>query len=418
LLLGLSAAAAAGCFRRALELTPDDASALAGCGLALMALDRPEEGIELHAAAVRAAPEDPFVLFNYGLALRECNRQEEALAAYGQALARIPENAPRRATMEWEPVLAALDLGRYAETWPAFELRWKQRIGIERVFAQPRWKGEAFAGKTILVYEEQGYGDTILCARYLPLVKARGGNVIFETKPELHRLFAGMPGVDALAAPGSALPAFDLQCPIMSLPGIFGTHLGSIPPVPELRAAPPSPEAARLLALGGNRFKVGIIWSGSVTFSRNHKRATTADRFLPFAEIPGVQLYSLQKGAPEQELAACAGRSLVWELGPHLNDFAETASVLKALDLVIMTDSSVAHLAGSLNVPVWNLLNYRPYWLYLKERADSPWYPSMRLIRQPRPGDWDSVFAETGEFLRDAVALKKAGQWPPRHPFA
>jgi hypothetical protein len=143
-----------------------------------------------------------------------------------------------------------------------------------------------------------------------------------------------------------------------------------------------------------------------VTFLNNGKRAVDASRFLGLSSIPGVQLYSLQKGPLEKELADCGGDGLILPLGPHLNDFSETAAVVKELDLIIMTDSSVAHLAGSLDVPVWNMLCYRPYWLYLASRSDTPWYPSMRLFRQPEPGDWDSVFTEVADELRKAVAAK------------
>ena len=144
-----------------------------------------------------------------------------------------------------------------------------------------------------------------------------------------------------------------------------------------------------------------------MTFANNRKRAVSAERFLPLAEIPGIQLYSLQKGPREKDLDTSGAGALIPELGPHLNDFSETAAVLKELDLVIMTDSSVAHLAGSLDVPVWNLLSYRPYWLYLSERQDCPWYSSMRLFRQPVPGDWDSVFKKVGEELKKRVAAQE-----------
>ena len=166
------------------------------------------------------------------------------------------------------------------------------------------------------------------------------------------------------------------------------------------------PRVSHLLALGQKRLKVGIIWSGNVAFFNNRKRAVDVTRFLPLAEIPGVQLYSLQKGPRENDLAACGADELILKLGPELNDFSETAAVLKQLDLVIMTDSSVAHLAGSLGVPVWNLLSRSAYWLYLTEREDSPWYPSMHLFRQPKAGDWDSVFNKVKSALEKAANAK------------
>jgi hypothetical protein len=164
--------------------------------------------------------------------------------------------------------------------------------------------------------------------------------------------------------------------------------------------------AAQLLALGKGRVKVGIIWSGNPEFPVNFKRAVPFSRMLPLAEVPGVQLYSLQMGVPEKELIDAGAKGLVLDLAPHLKDFADTAAVLQELDLVIMTDSSVAHLAGSLGRPVWNLLDFSPYWLYLHKREDSPWYPSMRLFRQPTPGDWESVFERVAEELGKAILPK------------
>ena len=191
--------------------------------------------------------------------------------------------------------------------------------------------------------------------------------------------------------------------------GLFGTEMDSIPSLPALYIpeAPP-PEAQRLLDLGKDDFKVGIVWSGSPTYASNYKRATSFARFLPLASIPGVQLYSLQKGPAEQELVDAGAQGIVLELGPHMRDFADTAAALKQLDLVIMTDSSVAHLAGAITCPVWNLLCNGSYWVYFTEREDCPWYPSMRLFRQQQPGDWDSVFKKVTAELQKAIALKRA----------
>jgi cytochrome c-type biogenesis protein CcmH/NrfG len=401
LLLELGAnQASVGCFKRALEIEPDNSGALSGAGIALLALDREDEAIQRHAKAAKLAPNNLTILANYAVGLRGCNRQEEAIGVFDRALQLEPENP----VIGWERVLALLDLGRFEEGWNNYELRWKQPGINGRKFAAPRWTGQDLVGKTVFVYEEQGFGDTILFSRFLPQVKARGARVVFEARPELQRLFASVPGVDLLVPPGGHQAPFDFECPIMSLPACLGTTLETIPPPAVLAPPPPlGPEISRLLDLGAGRFKVGIVWSGSILFARNHRRAVTPDRFLPFAEVSGVQLYSLQKGPLEAQLGACAGRSLVLELGPLLNDFATTAAVLRDLDLVIMTDTAVAHLAGSLGLPVWNLLNYRPGWIYLRDRNDTPWYPSMRLFRQPKLGDWDSVFESAIQALQREV---------------
>jgi hypothetical protein len=400
--------AALGCLDRALEISPANANVLSNRGNVLISLDRLEESVDSHRAAYAAAPDDSNIRYNLAIALRTSGRTEESLAHLEALSAQEPENEK----IKFERSIALLHLARFGEAWEAYEARWSRPYMNKRKSTKPLWNGEDLTGKTILIYEEQGFGDTIFCSRYIPLVKARGGRVIFECKKALHRLFQSVPGIDKITEAEKSDDAFDYQVPAMSLLRIFETDLQSIPPVVPLSipASPPD-DAARLLERGKNRFRVGIVWSGNTAFTHNYKRAVHASRFLPLAEIPGVQLYSLQKGPCEKELGECGGRSLIWEMGPHLNDFADTAAVLKNLDLVIMTDSSVAHLAGTVGCPVWNLLYFWPYWIYGNRREDSPWYSSMRLLRQPDSGNWDALFKTTAEELKKAVALKKAGKW-------
>ncbi|MFH1159088.1 MAG: tetratricopeptide repeat protein [Pseudomonadota bacterium] len=397
------------CAQRALESSPANPSILTNYGNCLTDFGRKDEALAAHALAVKARPEDFLARKNYAIALCEFGEFEESLL-HLQVAQKIK---PQDAGVAWDIALSYLYLGRLQEGWKSFEARWKMPSMKKRACDAPLWQGEDLSGKTILIYEEQGFGDSILCSRYIPMVCARGGKVILECKKPLHRLFSSLQGISRIVEPGGVDIPFDYHIPMMSLPGVFGTGLETIPPPPRLHIpASPPPEAQRLLNFGEGRFKVGIVWSGSVTFASNHKRAVDAARFLPLAGIPGVQLYSLQKGPREKDLADCGGTGLIPELAPYLNDFADTAAVLKQLDLVIMTDSAVAHLAGSIGVPVWNLLHHHPYWLYLSEREDCPWYPSMRLFRQSRPGDWDSVFNNVAAALKKEVARK---QNPPSH---
>lgn len=394
-------AAAAGCAARAVELAPDNAGYLTNYGNCLGDLDQKDAAIAAHAKAAHLRPQDALIRNNHAIALREFGRLEESLVEFDAALALRPQDH----AILWDRAITALHLGHYAEGWDAFEVRWHQRGMKLRAETAPRWRGEDLTGKAILVYEEQGFGDSILCSRYLPLIKARGGTVILECKKPLHRLFSGMGAVDRFVEAAPPAGTYDYQVPMMSLPGIFGTTLENIPAPPALYAAPDvPPAAAALLAAGKGKMKVGIVWSGSVTFARNRKRAVGIERFLPLASIPGVQLYSLQKGPCEGDVDAAGAQSLILPLGPLVNDFADTAAVLQQLDLVVMTDSSVAHLAASVGCPVWNLLGYYPYWLYLHGRTDSPWYPSMRLWRQEQPGDWDGLFKQVEDALRQAAA--------------
>lgn len=388
--------AALACVRRALELQPDNASFMTNAGNCLVALDRRDEALGYHSRAVKLSPDDFNIRLNYAFALREFLLLDEALEQINLACKMQPDHNEAA----WERGIILRSMGRFEEGWPDFEARWKRNHKKEPVYGAPKWQGEDLTGKTILISEEQGFGDTILCARYIPLVKARGARVLLGCRPALHRLFREIPGVDRLVEAGPLGERFDYHIPIMSLPRIFNTGLSNVPPVPSFQASAQMPaKAAELLKSGEGRFRVGIVWSGNPAFQENRKRAVSINRFLPLAGIKNVQLYSLQKGAGEEQLAASGAQALIPALGPMMGDFAETAATIRNLDLIIMTDSSVAHLAGSLNVPVWNLLHYRPYWLYGMTGETTPWYPSMRLIRQPSPGDWDPVFARVAADL-------------------
>ena len=388
--------ASVACLKRALELLPDSPETLTNLGNTLTDMDRMEPALEAHAKAVAGQPNNFTMRKNYAVALRKFGHLKEALAQLEKVFQLKPDDEKTR----WEYAIICLHLGLFKQGWEAIEVRWK--LGLkDRAYDVPRWHGEDLTGKTILIYKEQGFGDTILCSRYIPMVKARGGRVLFECQKQLHRLFQTIPGIDMMAELGAIKEPFDYHVPMLSLPWIFNTDETSIPlPPPLFVPDAPPPEAKRLLDLGKGRFKVGIIWSGSVTFLDNRKRSVSATQFLPLAEIPNVQLYSLQKGPREKDLADCGAQGLILELGPHLQDFADTAAAIRELDLVIMTDSATAHLTASLDRPVWNLLNYSPYWLYRMQGENCAWYPSMRLFRQPTPGDWDAVFQQVAEELR------------------
>ena len=401
--------AAEASYLRALELAPDHPDYLGNLANVLKDLDRLDEAIAAHRQALSKKPDNIDLRFNYGLALREAGRFEEALAQFDTCVAAAPEMAK----YHWDRALALLHVGRMQEGWDAYGWRWKIGELPAPPYETPEWRGEDVAGKTVLLFPEQGFGDTILASRFIPLLKARGANVILECKPPLRRLFAGFEGVDRIVEPKSLLEGFDYHCSLMNLPGIFQARLEALPPMPRFEI----PQAARdkmtpLMRLAGDRFKVGIVWSGSVTFKNNRKRSVPASRFMALLRVPGVQLYSLQKGPREEELAALGAGPLIIDIGRRVEDFAETAAVIDELDLVIMTDSSVAHLTSALRKPLWNLLCHVSYWVYGQSGETTPWYPSMRLIRQPVAGDWDSVFSRVTENLAKAVALKKAGRWP------
>jgi hypothetical protein len=388
---------AIGCYRRALDLAPDDLAALANMANATKDLMRYAEAAALQRRVLARQP-DTTAWTNLGVALHDGGMLTEALAAFEQAI----KLNPRNASAQFDRSQVLLRLGRFEEGWAAFEWRWRLPDKPPMPdYRTPLWDGKELPG-TLLTWPEQGFGDAILSVRFLPAVRSRVRRVALGCKPELKRLFSALPGVDDLIEIGAAAPEHAAHAPFMSLPGKVMRSLADLPPPAKLHVPPASrARLAPLIAQAGRRLKVGIVWSGSITFKANAMRATGLDRFLAFAEVPNVQLFSLQKGPRAAELADSGARNYVIDIGRHCEDFADTAAAIEQLDLVIMTDSSVAHLAGSLGKPIWNLLPFSPYWLYLEGRSDTPWYPSMRLFRQRTPGDWDPVFAEARHALAE-----------------
>lgn len=403
-------------YKRALEIVPGDPGITGNLGNALKDMDRLDEALAAHEAAAAAQPDDFNIRYNYGIALREAALYDRSLVELEAAIALKPDAAHP----QWDRAIALLHLGRFQEGWEAYETRWQTGDLPQRPADVPRWQGEIFEGKRLLIFAEQGFGDSILTSRFIPLVKARAGEgagagqVILECKTPLQDLFSDIEGIDRMVEPGEAAGEYDLELPIMSLPGIFAATDEDLPPPPGLHIPDYARQKAQVLLRRDERFKVGIVWSGSVTFKGNRKRAVGVERFLPFAEVPGVDLYSLQKGPRSEDLEIAGAGSVVTAIGEQLDSFAETAAVIEALDLIIMTDSSVAHLAGSLGRPVWNLLNKATYWLYRGQGETTPWYPSMRLYRQSDAGNWDPVFDQIRKDLEAAVAAKRRGNWPPK----
>jgi hypothetical protein len=389
------------CHRRGLENDPGNSGIWSNLGNTLTDLGRFDEAQDAHAQALRIDPDAPALLFNAIVGKRKAAHALEALMLLDRALAADPDST----TLRWERALTLLQIGEYEEGFKDYEARRDLPNYRTRPVPGIPWDGSPLNGRRIFLSTEQGFGDTLMAARYVPLVKARGGRVLFECHPELRRVLSGLDADEFIPA-GGPLPPFDVHASQMSLPWLCGTTADSVPPPVRLHIpAEARDKAARLIGPPERGvLRVGIIWSGRVTFIENHKRATTLNRFLRFGEVPGVRLYSLQKGPPEDQLDQLASRSLVMPLGPHIDDFADTAALLEHLDLVIMTDSSTAHLAGSLGTPIWNLVQYQPYWVYGVAGENTRWYPSMRLFRQGRDQDWDPVFTAAASALSDLAA--------------
>jgi tetratricopeptide (TPR) repeat protein len=400
---------AASFFRRALELEPSNVKALSNLANALKKEGRLDEAIACYRRALQYEPQNPDVYTNLGLALRDQGQFDEADDCFRKAIEEKPDHAKAR----WSRSLLMLLQGDFEQGWLEHEWRWKNKELPTRKFSQALWDGGELTGKTILLHAEQGLGDAIQFVRFAPLAKQRGGTVILECPKSLCRLFANLP-VDHLVPKGSSLSSFDVQAPLLSLPWIFKTTLETVPAeIPYLFAAPQLEEQwrARLQVLDG--FKIGIVWQGNPTFPDDRRRSFRLVQFSRLAQMPGVRLISLQKGAGREELVGNGGPN--WgddhrapvDLGEEVDTvhgaFMDTAAIMMNLDLVITSDTAIAHLAGALGVPVWVALPFVPDWRWLLDRSDSPWYPTMRLFRQQRPGDWEGVFEEIETALRTVL---------------
>jgi Tfp pilus assembly protein PilF len=391
------------CYRDAVARNPRAPGFWTNLGNALTRLKYLKSAIRCHQRAIALSDgKDPLLYRNLGTALAEGGRHGEAVIAFTRAIDLDPKNL----LVRWDRGRSYLYLGNYDQAWPDYEVRLATGQLPKRRLPGRQWDGLPYSGRRLVLLVEQGFGDTLWAARYLPRVKAMGGELIVECQPELISLIAGMGAADHLIAHGEALPAADFHCYFCSLPGLFTRDFASIPNSPYLMA--PRDRVAKLaplLRMAGPQLKVGIVWSGSVTFKRNMERAQPLLRFFQAFALPGVQLFGLQKGPRTSELTSLPRGGPMIDLAPHLVDFADTAATIDQLDLVIMTDSAVAHLAGAMGKPVWVLLGHVAHWLWLVDRTESSWYPSMRLFRPRGEGDWDYVFDSASNELMAIVGL-------------
>ncbi len=380
------------CFDRALALRPTGHVALYQRGVVLQALQRSAEAVASFDALLALQPDFAPALFSRANALAEAGRFEDAHAAYERVIALQPDLAD---AIRNRGMLRLL-LGDFNKGFADYEHR-RPRSGPKSaaLAAIPEWTGGDIAGKSLLVSDASGLGDTLQFCRYLPLLVARGARVSFTGQPRLFRLLRSLePSVRLVAELGTA-EHFDLHCKLLSVPFLFGTLVNDVPrSVPYL-----SPEPERIAhwatRLGGEGFKVGICWQGNATRSMDAGRSIPLSEFAPLVALPHLRLISLQKNFGVEQLAGLpAGR--VETLGEDFDNgpdaFIDSAAVIANLDLVISSDTSIAHLAGALARPAWVALRAVPEWRWLLKREDSPWYPSLRLFRQPVAGDWTSVF--------------------------
>jgi Tfp pilus assembly protein PilF len=390
------------CLQRALAAKPDYADAHSNLGNA-----HQEEGqLELAVACYRRAldlnPAFVDAHNNLGNALRAQGKLAESVASYERALQFQPDHAQVRLSR----ALCWLQMGDFERGWPEYEWRLQCPEYSIPAFHQPLWDGSELGGRTILLYADHGLGDSLQFIRHAPQVTARGGRVIVACQLPLARLIATCAGVERVIPEGSELPDFEVYAPLMSLPRILGIIPADEPvSAPYLTADPALVRQwHRSLEPGG--FHVGIAWQGNPRHRRDRQRSFRLAQLEPLAAIAGVRLFSLQKGAGSEQIAELGGRFAVTDLGIRFADFMDSAAVMCNLDLVITSDSSLAHLAGALAVPIWTAIPFAPDWRWFSDRDDSPWYPTMRLFRQKTWGDWDEVFNRMAAQLARMIAKR------------
>ena len=391
---------------RAIAINPRQAPYHSNLGNLLMQQGRLDEAATCYRRALDLNPNFPGALNNLGNALKAQKKLDEAITCYRKAI----DLNPNYSDAHYHLALALLANGDMAAGWEEHEWRWKtpQLIKARRDFTHPLWRGEAAEGRTLLIHAEQGFGDTLQFCRYVPLAAAKGLRVILEVPQPLARLLRSLPGVDRLVTCGETLPQFDLHCPMLSMPLALGTTITTIPSdVPYLYADPAQVAAwqTRLAALEKPGPRIGLVWAGNprnqllLLAAVDRRRSIAPDLLAPLFALPGLQFFSLQKDGP-----APPEHFALMDFMGEMEDFADTAALIANLDLVISVDTSVAHLAGALGKPVWLLDRFDACWRWLVGRHDSPWYPGLRLFRQPQPGDWTSVLAEVASELRNLAA--------------
>jgi len=413
--------AAENAYRNALREKPDFAEALNNLGLIQFDQDRLECAALLFQQAVRLQPRFTNAIYNLAMTLQALAMPMQALSLYDRVLGQMPDSAETR----FNRAAVLLQIGMFEDGWREYECRFRHLPGENSRSGCQRWDGRSFHGQRLLVLDEQGIGDTLQFIRYLPLAKERGGTVIFKTVAPLAGLLKNFSGIDELCLYDDKTDrptGADWFVPLMSLPGIFKTRLDRIPTGTPYIRPDPHKVACWEKRMTRGPFKVGLVWAGRPTAHYKDRasddpvgigldlaghpatrvadsRSRRLDFFTTLADMPGIQLYGLQKGPDAGQAEKLADKMDIINLGPDFADFADTAAAISALDLVISVDTSVAHLAGALAKPVWVLIPHAPDWRWMLEREDSPWYPSMRLFRQQRRGEWRPVFERIAEAL-------------------
>jgi tetratricopeptide (TPR) repeat protein len=386
-------------YRRAIALDADLCDGWRNLSVGLQKMHLMEDAVDPARRALALEPDNPELLLNLGTLMIRLGQMKKGAEAYEAALAIRPDYAD----VHWNRAHVLLMHGFFQDGWREYE--WRLRCpGLNaygRTFDAPRWDGASLTGQRILIHSEQGFGDTLQFVRFLPQVRAqvkqKGGTVIFEAHKALIRLFDGIAGADVLVQAGDDMPPFDCYAPLLSLPFLFGVEEGSIPAAPALKV--PSPPLIDLPESSNKR--IGLVWAGRPQHGNDRNRSMTLSHLRPLLESDGCDFFSLQLGPARIQIEQENLHSSLTDLGDHLTDFAATAALIEQLDLVIAVDTAVAHLAGSLGKPVWLMLPFVPDWRWMLHRSDSPWYPTMRLFRQPVARNWAAAVEQAKTALAE-----------------
>lgn len=392
-------------YHRAIELSPDWADAYNGIGMVQVKLLEFDKAVRAYGQAIELDSGFYQAYYNRANALVLLGRYEEAVTDFTKAI----EGHPNFADAHWNRGLAYLLMGDYAQGWADYTWRKHARMNLPTYphkLAGPEWQGEPFAGRRLLVHYEQGYGDSIQCWRFLPQVKALGGTVIVEERGPLLGLLEEQRWADQILASDRDQPPqteYDLHVSMLDLPRIFQVNVRTAGQgVPYLRAAEDC-KAKWAGRIDRGCFSIGIAWAGSPLHGNDQNRSARLNYFLPLGRIAGVRLYSLQKGASAEDLAGAACVCGITDLGNEFADFRDTAGAMAHLDLVISVDTAVLHLAGAMGRRAWGLLPYAPDWRWMRNTLTAPWYPTVRLFRQPDWGVWNEVFLRVIEEVKQTL---------------
>lgn len=412
-------------YQRAYQLQPDHVQIMMDFANTLHMFDRHQESLELYEKILEKNPHILSALYNFGFTLKKMGHLQRAIEVYNQLLMQKPDYAPVHFSLS----SIYLMLGDFERGWEEYEWRWKAYNEEPRPFNKPRWHGEDIIGRTLFVYAEQGLGDTLQFVRYLKLLKNKYKyiRIIFESQEALIPLLKLQPYIDQVVSRRETVPHFHYHIPLMSLPHILKTRLATIPAnTPYIEPSPHLVAAWQKKLAHDTNFKIGLCWQGNAHYTTQALRHAVAlksiklEQFAPLFQIPGVSIYSLQQSNGVEQIATCSFKDKLITFDSSFDSthgrFMDTAAIMPHFDLIISVDTSIAHLAGSMNIATWIVVPQPADWRWLLNRTDSPWYPSVRLFRQHVSGDWQSVMTEITQEIRHRLQQKELALPIVEHP--